>query len=125
MTVARRPLKFDSLDAVVRDAENLLASGYDRAGNWDLAQVCGHLAEWLRFPMDGFPKVPLLIRQAVFGNIGTLISFRVGHTDAEALRQEFGNIHAARDIWRLLLDGDERAPSARSDAGGWETDYRL
>lgn len=35
-------------------------------------------------------QVPLPIRQAVFGNVGTLISFRVGHTDAEALQSEFG-----------------------------------
>jgi hypothetical protein len=58
----RRKLTFASLDEVVADAENLLAKGYERAGNWDLAQVCTHLAEWLRFPIDGFPKVPLLLR---------------------------------------------------------------
>jgi hypothetical protein len=58
----RRALKFESLDEVVRDAEHLLAVGYDRAGNWDLAQVCTHLAEWMRFPIDGFPKPPLPIR---------------------------------------------------------------
>ena len=58
----RRKLTFATLDDVVRDAENLLAKGYDRAGNWDLAQVCFHLAEWLRYPLDGFPKPPLLMR---------------------------------------------------------------
>ncbi|MBM3980045.1 MAG: DUF1569 domain-containing protein [Planctomycetes bacterium] len=58
----RRKLTFASLDDVVRDAENLQAKGYDRAGNWDLAQVCAHLAEWLSFPVVGFPKVPLVIR---------------------------------------------------------------
>lgn len=58
----RRQLRFDSLDAAVRDAEHLLAVGYDKAGQWDLAQVCGHLTEWLRFPMDGFPRAPLVIR---------------------------------------------------------------
>ena len=43
------------------DAENLLARGYDRAGNWDLAQVRGRTsAEWMRFPIDGFPKLPVL-----------------------------------------------------------------
>ena len=31
------------------------------------------------------------IRQAVFGNVGTIISFRVGHTDAELLANEFGH----------------------------------
>jgi Protein of unknown function (DUF1569) len=58
----RRKLTFATLSDAVADAENLLAKGYDKAGNWDLAQVCGHLSEWLRFPIDGFPKVPLLLR---------------------------------------------------------------
>jgi hypothetical protein len=31
------------------------------------------------------------IRSAVFGNVGNLIAFRVGHTDAEILSNEFGN----------------------------------
>src|SRR5436190_10069746 len=31
-----------------------------------------------------------IVRPAVFGNVGTIISFRVGHADAEALAGEFG-----------------------------------
>jgi hypothetical protein len=58
----RRKLSLATLDDVVRDAENLQAKGYDRAGNWDLAQCCGHLAEWMRFPLDGFPRMPLFLR---------------------------------------------------------------
>ena len=61
-TVRHRKLAFATLDDVVRDAENLLAVGYDTAGNWDLAQVCSHLTEWLRFPLDGFPKMPVFLR---------------------------------------------------------------
>jgi hypothetical protein len=62
MAVERRKLTFTTLEDVAEDAENLLAKGYDQAGNWDLAQVAGHLAEWLRFPIEGFPKPPLLIK---------------------------------------------------------------
>ena len=62
---ARRALKFASLDDAVRDAEGLLAKGYDKAGNWDLAQCCGHLANWLTYPVAGFPKMPAPVR-AVF-----------------------------------------------------------
>ena len=62
----RRKLSFASLDEVVADAENLLARGYDRAGNWTLAQVSGHLAEWMRFPLDGPPRIPLLVRPVVW-----------------------------------------------------------
>lgn len=58
----RRKLTFATLNDAVADAENLLAVGYEKAGDWDLAQACGHLSEWLRFPIDGFPKVPLLLR---------------------------------------------------------------
>jgi hypothetical protein len=67
VTATRRVLNFASLDDAVRDAEHLLAVGYDKAGSWDLAQVCGHLAEWLRFPMDGFPRVPVLFRPLMWG----------------------------------------------------------
>jgi len=62
MAIERRKLTFASLDEVAADAENLLAKGYERAGNWDLAQVCSHLAEWLRFPVEGFPKMPIFLR---------------------------------------------------------------
>jgi hypothetical protein len=59
---ARRALDFRDFDAVVRDAESLAAGGYDRAGHWDLGQVCGHLADWLGFPLDGFPRPPWPVR---------------------------------------------------------------
>ncbi len=62
MTIERRKLSFASLDEAVADAGHLQATGYERAGNWDLAQVCSHLADWMRFPVDGFPKAPIFIR---------------------------------------------------------------
>ena len=68
----RRNLTFASLDCIVMDAENLLAHGYDRAGNWDLAQCCGHLTEWMRFPLNGYPKVPLLLRPLMWAMRATL-----------------------------------------------------
>ena len=37
-------------------------------------------------------QLPLPIRQAVFGNVGTLIAFRIGHADAEVMESEFGKI---------------------------------
>jgi hypothetical protein len=39
-------------------------------------------------------QLALPVRQAVFGNVGTLVSFRVGHGDAEALAGEFGGAFA-------------------------------
>ncbi|MFO0804845.1 MAG: DUF1569 domain-containing protein [Gemmataceae bacterium] len=60
--MSRRTLRFATLDDAVADAEELLAKGYDKAGQWSLGQVCGHLANWLSYPMDGFPKAPPPIR---------------------------------------------------------------
>jgi hypothetical protein len=62
----RRQLQFGSLDEVVRDAESLLAKGYEQAGSWDLAQVCNHLADWMGFPIDGFPQPPAPIRAVLW-----------------------------------------------------------
>ena len=64
-------------------------------------------------------QLPVPIRQAVFGNVGTLIIFRVGHTDAEVLEKEFGNAFppsAIADLDRyevivkLLEDGTNKEP---------------
>jgi hypothetical protein len=52
----RRKLTFATLGEAVADAENLLAKGYERAGNWDLAQCCHHLVAVMTYPMDGFPR---------------------------------------------------------------------
>jgi hypothetical protein len=59
---ARRQLDFHDFDAVLRDVDSLASGGYERCGQWDLAQVSRHLAEWLRFPLDGYPRPPLPIR---------------------------------------------------------------
>jgi len=64
-------------------------------------------------------QLPLPIRQAVFGNVGTLLSFRVGYADAEILEKEFGKAFAAtaiadlsryEAIVKLLEDGTNKEP---------------
>jgi hypothetical protein len=64
-------------------------------------------------------QLPLPIRQAVFGNVGTLIAFRVGYTDAEVMEQEFGKTIPASEladlgryeaIVKLLADGTNVTP---------------
>ena len=61
----------------------------------------------------------LPIRQAVFGNVGTLIAFRVGYADAEIMEKEFGNTFPAsviadlnryEAVVKLLEDGTNREP---------------
>lgn len=59
------------------------------------------------------------IRQAVFGNVGTVISFRVGYADAEILEREFGHEFSASTlaglnqfeaVVKLLDQGASRQP---------------
>jgi len=69
-------------------------------------------------------QMPEEVRAAVFGNVGTLISFRVGATDAEYLEKEFAPTFMATDIvnlgfaqiyLRLMIDGIGSQPfSART-----------
>lgn len=69
-------------------------------------------------------QVPSEIRDAVFGNVGTIVAFRVGATDAGFLVKEFAPVFSAEDLIglerfhicvRLAIDGAPgRAFSARS-----------
>ena len=62
----KRQLKLEELADIVDEANRLLDCGYQSSGKWGLAQTCFHLAEWTRYPMDGFPKPPLVMRM-IFG----------------------------------------------------------
>ena len=59
---SRRTLNLTTLDDAVTDAERLHAGGYEPAGKWDLAQVCGHLTAWLTYPLDGYPPLPVFLK---------------------------------------------------------------
>lgn len=58
----RRTLTWTDLDQVVEDVEKLCVTGYHAVGQWNLAQCCGHIADWMTFPLDGFPRPPWIIR---------------------------------------------------------------
>ncbi|MCU0707920.1 MAG: DUF1569 domain-containing protein [Pirellula sp.] len=57
----RRPLRFSNLDEIMQEVDQLNRSGYLTHGKWDLGQICSHLADWMGFAMDGFPKPPFPI----------------------------------------------------------------
>lgn len=64
------------------------------------------------------------VRAAVFGNVGTMITFRIGANDAEVLEREFAPVFTSADIvnlgfaqiyLRLMIDGISSKPfSART-----------
>ncbi len=64
-------------------------------------------------------QLSLPVRQAVFGNVGTIISFRIGHTDAEVMEKEFGktftvnmlaDLNRYEAVVKLLENGTSRMP---------------
>ena len=64
-------------------------------------------------------QLSLSVRQAVFGNVGTLIAFRMGNNDAEVLTKEFGAdfpatsltaINRFEAVVKLLENGSTREP---------------
>ncbi len=59
------------------------------------------------------------IRDAVFGNVGSIVTFRVGHRDAKVLEQAFGETYRANQLTslgnhevcaKLLADGQDCEP---------------
>jgi hypothetical protein len=59
-------------------------------------------------------QLELVVRDAILGNVGTIIAFRVGVADAEVLAREFAPVFSAEDLVslprfhtyvRLLVDG--------------------
>src|SRR5690242_16155661 len=59
----RRTLDFRDFDAVLADVDALARGGCERAGNWNLGQVCDHLAKVMAESLDGFTfKIPFLLR---------------------------------------------------------------
>ena len=64
-------------------------------------------------------QLPLPLQQAVFGNIGSLLAFRVGYSDAQVLENEFGKTMTAKQfveldrhqvLAKLLEEGTHREP---------------
>ena len=62
-------------------------------------------------------QLSLPVRQAVFGNVGTSIAFRIGHTDAEVMEKEFGktfsvnmlaDLNRYHAVVKLLEEGTNR-----------------
>ncbi len=62
----KRQLKFANFEEMMNEINSLEEGGYESQGNWSLAQICGHVADWMRFPIDGFPIPPIYMRPIFF-----------------------------------------------------------
>jgi hypothetical protein len=63
-TVQRRSLDFADFEAVEKEIDRLQQGGYQRAGNWDLAQICDHLSQVMEGSLKGFSfQAPWILRK--------------------------------------------------------------
>jgi hypothetical protein len=61
--VEQRQLQFKDFTEVLAEVDRLHRSGYEKLGQWDLAQVCDHLRYFVEGSLDGFTfRVPWLIK---------------------------------------------------------------
>ena len=62
----RRRISFDSVEGAAADIEQLRCDGYEKLGEWDLGQICEHLAILLKGSLEGFGSLmPWIVRATV------------------------------------------------------------
>lgn len=67
--MTHRALDFRDFSQVVKEIESLHRDGYAKTGQWDLAQVCNHLAYFIQGSLDGHSfRVPWLLK-VLFGRL--------------------------------------------------------
>ena len=65
----QRHLDFKTIAEARSELDRLHQGGYEKLGQWDLAQVCDHLAFFIRGSLEGFTfKVPWLFK-VLFGKM--------------------------------------------------------
>lgn len=65
----KREIRYADFDDMLADVDQLAQAGYVSHGQWSLGQATSHVADWMSYPMDGFPTPPWFIR-AVFWFLG-------------------------------------------------------
>lgn len=67
--MGQRQLQFSDFAEVCAEVDRLHREGYEKLGQWDLAQICDHLAYFVQGSLDGFTfRVPWLLK-ILFGRL--------------------------------------------------------
>jgi len=98
-------------------ATDSFASILSEARKYKLSLVLAH--QYINQLVTEGSAMNTRVRDAIFGNVGTLVSFRVGAADAEFLEQEFAPEYSAQDLInltkyhiciKLMIDGIATKP---------------
>ena len=107
---AERPYFYLVIDEFQNFSTDVFASILAEARKYRLCLILSH---------QYIDQLSVPVRQAVFGNVGTLIAFRIGYADAEVIEKELGKtIPAAaladldryEAVVKLLEDGTNKTP---------------
>lgn len=93
----------DTKEADLEDLPNfyLYVDEFQSFANESFADILSEARKYklsLNIAHQYIEQMPEEVRSAVFGNVGTMITFRVGATDAEYLEKEFAPVFLAQDI---------------------------
>lgn len=105
--------------------ENILSE----ARKYRLGMVMAHQYIAQLEDHEGFSKTGDKVRKAVFGNVGTIWSYKVGAEDAEFLEKEFKPVFGQRDLnnldmfnaaIKMTIDGVQTPPFSITTRKYWE-----
>lgn len=126
----RRAVAYDSLDAIVADAERLVDASATTTGNWNLAQILEHLATAMDYQVDGFPPelrfnrlvqlaLRLLVKRWILTR-GMRPGFRLKGKAAAALIKEPSEVEVRQALDRLRRSAARLKAAERcADHGGF------
>lgn len=105
--LARIQLDAYGRGSVPPDARRIFTVHVDEVASFATESLTGFLAEARKYGVglvaatQQLDQLPPALRSAAFGNVGSLVAFRVGPEDAEALEPEFAPELRAEDLLRL------------------------
>ncbi|PIX95337.1 MAG: hypothetical protein COZ25_00955 [Ignavibacteria bacterium CG_4_10_14_3_um_filter_37_18] len=102
--ILRAALSREDMPEDERKDFNLYVDEFQNFATEDFAQILSEARKYhlnLTVANQYINQMTEQVRNAVFGNVGSLMSFRVGATDAEYLAKEFAPIFQQQDLIRL------------------------
>ena len=128
-------VRFTDLDDALRYAENLLAHGYEKRGNWTLGQNCDHLVRFNNFN-TGLSRLPLgrpLLSVIVFffflgmplGAIGRRLGLRIPTFRPPAKRKPLSDAQGVSALRDSTRDLKRNGPPASIRMHIWHCQHHL
>ena len=101
MSASVPDLVFENFQQLEDYLHQLLKQGYQQTGTWDLAQTALHLNDWITFPIDGYPRLPVWQRFPLW-----VLKVTAGRRQLRKIRTLWGDanfsLHQPTYLWWAL-----------------------